>query len=544
MEPIWRKSYPAHIPYEVDPDSVGSLVNLIESAFARYRSSPAYYNRGTTLTYGEVDEMSGHYAAWLQSGLRLKKGNRIALMCPNILPFPVAMYGHLRAGLIQVNVNPLYTARELRHQLDDAQVETVVLVESALPALRDTLDKVPVKNVVVIGKDDLLGKEDSATTPELPGINACTFCSALAAGKKENCEPVSLNGDDLAFLQYTGGTTGLAKGAMLSHRNVITNVLAFTAFLGDEIFGDNEEKIVITATPLYHILGLAVNCLSFLYKGGLNILIDNPRDMEAFMVELRKWPFTVITGVNTLFNALLHAPGFTELDFTPLKLAIGGGTPIQETISNRWQAVTGKHIKEGYGMSETGGVTQTPPDMQGFRSTIGLPFPSLEVSLRDNEGNETTQGEPGEICFRGPTVMRGYWGREDLNETIFTRDGFFRTGDIATVDEDGYFHIIDRKKDMILVSGFNVYPVEVEEVGAAAPGVYECACIGVPDDRTGEAVKLFVVPRENAGVTADQIRDYCRRNLAAYKVPKFIEFIEALPKSPVGKILRRELREV
>jgi long-chain acyl-CoA synthetase len=543
MEPIWRKSYPAHIPYEVDPNSVGSLVDLIESAFARYRTSPAYHNRGTTLTYGDVDELSGCYAAWLQSRLQLKKGDRIALMCPNILPFPVAMYGHLRAGLIQVNVNPLYTPRELQHQLNDAQVETVVVVESALPTLREILDKVPVKNVVLIGRDDLLGEQDTASVPALPGIRASTFTSALAALKREDYKPVALNGDDLAFLQYTGGTTGLAKGAMLSHRNVITNVLAFTAFLGDEIFGDKEEKIVITATPLYHILGLAVNCLSFLYKGGLNILIDNPRDMDAFVAELRKWPFTVITGVNTLFNALLHTPGFTELDFSSLKLAVGGGTPIQEAISNHWQAVTGKHIKEGYGMSETGGVTQTPPGMRGFRSTIGLPFPSLQVSLRDDEGNEVDPGEPGEICFRGSTVMRGYWGREDLNDDIFTQDGFFRTGDIATVDGDGYFHIVDRKKDMILVSGFNVYPIEVEEVGTAAPGVYECACIGVPDEKTGEAVKLFVVPRKDAGVTVDEIRDYCRRNLAAYKVPKYIEFIEALPKSAVGKILRRELRE-
>ena len=543
MEPIWRKSYPAHVPATVDPDGVGNLVNLIESAFQRYQSAPAYHNRGTTLTYAEVDELSNSYAAFLQTRLRLEKGDRIALMCPNILPFPVAMYGHLRAGLIQVNVNPLYTPRELRHQLNDAQAETIVLVETALPALQAVLGEVPVSNVITIGGGDLRAEAGPATSPELPGVQSFRFIDALKAGRQYARLPVNLDGDDLAFLQYTGGTTGLAKGAMLSHRNVITNLLAFTAFLGDSIFGDDVEKVVITATPLYHILGLVVNCLSFLHKGGLNILIDNPRDLPAFVEELGRWPFTVITGVNTLFNALLHTPGFEELDFSPLKLAMGGGTPIQEAISNRWHAVTGRHIKEGYGMSETGGVTQTPPDMQGFRSTIGLPFPSLEVSLRDEAGTEVAMGEPGEICFHGPTVMRGYWGREDLNDQIFTDDGFFRTGDIGSVDEDGYFHVVDRKKDMILVSGFNVYPIEVEEVGTAAPGVYECACIGVPDEKTGEAVKLFVVPKPDTEVSVEKIRAYCRQNLAAYKVPKYVEFIDALPKSAVGKILRRELRK-
>ncbi|MEJ2762252.1 MAG: AMP-binding protein [Gammaproteobacteria bacterium] len=543
MEPIWRKSYPAHVPTTVDPDSVGNLVNLMETAFHRYQDAPAYHNRGTTLTYSDVNELSDSYAAFLQTQLHLEKGDRIALMCPNILPFPVAMYGHLRAGLIQVNVNPLYTPRELKHQLNDAQAETVVLVETALPTLQAILGEVPVRSIIIIGAGDLREKEGPATLPDLPGVRSCRFIDAIRLGKQNSRSPVDLDGDDLAFLQYTGGTTGLAKGAMLSHRNVITNVLAFTAFLGDPIFGEEAEKIVITATPLYHILGLVVNCLSFLHKGGLNILIDNPRDMSGFVEELGRWPFTVITGVNTLFNALLHTPGFEELDFSSLKLAVGGGTPIQEAISNHWHSVTGKHVKEGYGMSETGGVTQTPPDMQGFRSTIGLPFPSLEVSLCDEEGNEVAMGEPGEICFRGPTVMRGYWGREDLNDQIFTADGFFRTGDIGTVDEDGYFHVVDRKKDMILVSGFNVYPIEVEEVGTAAPGVYECACIGVPDEKTGEAVKLFVVPKPGAEASVEAIRAYCRQNLAAYKVPKYVEFIDALPKSAVGKILRRELRK-
>ena len=543
MEPIWRKSYPAHIPWTVDPDSVGSLVRLIEPALARFHDRPAFHNRGTTLSYARLDELSARYAAWLQTRLQLQRGDRIALMCPNILPFPVAMLGHLRAGLVQVNVNPMYTPRELQHQLNDARVTTIVLVDSALPTLQAVLDKTAVNNVVVIGRDDLLDEADTAALPELAGVQACSFTRALAQGEQLAYAPVDLGGDDLAFLQYTGGTTGLAKGAMLSHRNVITNVLAFTTFLGDDIFGEEQDKIVISATPLYHILGLVVNCLCFLCKGGLNVLIDNPRDMDAFVSELRHWPFTMITGVNTLFNALLHTPGFAELDFSSVKLAIGGGTPIQEAISSRWQAVTGKHIKEGYGMSETGGVTQTPVDMQGFRSTIGLPFPSLEVALRDDQDREVAPGEPGEICFRGPTVMRGYWGREDLNDSIFTRDGFFRTGDIATVDPDGYFHIVDRKKDMILVSGFNVYPVEVEEVGTAAPGVYECACIGVPDEKSGEAVKLYVVPRPDTQVSADAIRDYCRRHLAAYKVPRYIEFIDALPKSAVGKILRRKLRD-
>jgi len=543
MEPVWRKSWPPHVPVTVEPDRAGSLANLIEDAFARYAREPACHNRGTTLSFAELDQLSACYAAWLQSRLQLRKGDRIALMCPNLLPFPVAMYGHLRAGLIQVNVNPLYTPRELRHQLNDAGVETIVLIESALPALREIIEEVPIRTAIIIGKDDLLQDRDAAAPADVPGVKTFTFLQTLAEGEQQSRAPVDLNGDDLAFLQYTGGTTGLAKGAMLSHRNVITNVLAFTAFLGDGIFGEAEEKIVITATPLYHILGLVVNCLSFLYKGGLNILIDNPRDMSAFVEELGKWPFTVITGVNTLFNGLLHTPGFEELDFSSLKLAMGGGTPIQEAISSRWHEVTGRHIKEGFGMSETGGVTQTPPDMEGFKSTIGLPFPSLEVSLRDENDKEVGVGEPGELCFRGTTVMRGYWGREDLNDTIFTRDGYFRTGDIAVMDADGYFRIVDRKKDMILVSGFNVYPVEVEEVGTAAPGVFECACIGVPDEKSGEAVKLFVVARPGEETSVEAIRDYCRQNLAAYKVPKHIEFIDALPKSAVGKILRRELRK-
>lgn len=542
MEPIWRKSWPKHVPDCIDPDSVGTLVNLIETAFEGYTDRPAYHNQGATLSYSEVDIMSRNFAAFLQARPHLEKGARIALMCPNILPFPVAMYGNLRAGLIQVNVNPLYTARELKHQLNDADVDSIIIIETALPTLLEVLDEVPVRTIIVIGENDLLGETDDVTLPNLSGYDVHTFQDALSAGAALTIRKIELDGDDLAFLQYTGGTTGLAKGAMLSHRNVLTNVLAFTAFLRDDVFGVN-KPIIITATPMYHILGLAANTLSFLHNGGLNILIHNPRDMPGFVEELGKWPFTVITGVNTLFNGLLHTPGFDKVDFSSLKLAMGGGTPIQEAISNHWHTVTGKHIKEGYGLSETGGVTQTPLYVEGFRSTIGLPFPSLEVSLRDDEGNEAGINEPGEICFRGPTVMRGYWGREDLNDTIFTGDGFFRTGDIATVEEDGFFHIVDRKKDMILVSGFNVYPIEVEEVGMSAPGVFECACIGVPDDRTGEAVKLFVVPKQDINVSVDEIREYCRRNLAAYKVPKFVEFIDVLPKSAVGKILRKDLRD-
>jgi len=542
MEPIWRKSWPPHVPDNVNPDGVGNLVNLIEQAFAEYADKPAYHNQGRSLDFAEMNTLSRDFAAFLQAQVGLGKGERIALMCPNILPFPAAMYGHMRAGLVQVNVNPLYTARELRHQLNDAGVETIVIIESALTTLESILDEVSIRTVVVVGQRDLLADAGDVALPHLSGCEVYAFREALAAGREIGLKQVDLDGNDLMFLQYTGGTTGVAKGAMLSHRNVLTNLLAFTAFLGEDIFGPG-EKIVITATPLYHILGLVVNCLSFLYKGGLNVLIHNPRDMEGFVEELGRWPFTVITGVNTLFNGLLHTPGFEQLDFSSLRLAIGGGTPIQEAISNHWHGITGSHIKEGYGLSETGGVTQTPLYVEGFRSTIGLPFPSLEVSLRDEEGNEVGINEPGEICFRGTTVMRGYWGREDLNDSIFTSDGFFRTGDIATVEKDGFFHIVDRKKDMILVSGFNVYPIEVEEVGMAAPGVFECACIGVADERTGEAVKLFVVPKQGADASVDTIREYCRANLAAYKVPRYVEFIDALPKSAVGKILRKNLRD-
>jgi len=538
---LWVRHYGAGMPHEIDADAYPSIWAMSAEAIAKYGDTAAFSNFGADLSYNDIDRLSENLAAYLQGELGLKKGDRIAIMAPNIMAFPVTMFADIRAGLVQVNVNPLYTPRELQHQLKDADTDTIVIFSGSTPVLAEIIADTPIKNIIVAN----LGDCGNTALPSPPCDerlgDVVSFTDALAAGEKLSFTPVDLSGDDLLFLQYTGGTTGLSKGAALTHRNLVANILQFHAQIGEHI--REGEEIVITALPLYHIFALMVNCLTYFTKGGRNVLITNPRDMPGFVAELANWKFSVFTGVNTLFNGLLHTPGFADLDFSNLSLIGGGGTAIQEAISNKWREVTGKHITEGYGLSETSPVvTFNLPGIDEFTATIGIPMPSTDVSLRDENGNEVAKGEPGELCVKGPQVMVGYWRKEEETAEVTTADGYFRTGDVAILTEDDRFKIVDRIKDMILVSGFNVFPNEIEGVVANMDGVLEAACIGVPDDRTDEAVKLFVVKTPEAEVSAEQIIAYCRDNLTAYKVPRQIVFIDELPKSAVGKILRRELR--
>jgi long-chain acyl-CoA synthetase len=447
----------------------------------------------------------------------------------------------MRAGAIVANVNPLYTPRELRHQLNDTGARAIVIFANATPVLGEVLGDTPLEKVIVTQLGDLL-----SAGPPTAGIDerlgeVVGFNAALAAGRERKLTPVPLTGENIIFLQYTGGTTGLSKGATLTHRNLVANLMQFSATAGQAI--QEGESIVITALPLYHIFALMVNCIAFMMVGARNVLITNPRDMPGFVAELKKWRFTVLTGVNTLFNGLLHTEGFGECDFSGLKLCVGGGSAVQRAVAEKWKQVTGCTLLEGYGLSETSPIlTFNPIDATEFSGTIGIPVPSTEISLRDDQGNEVAIGEPGELCAKGPQVMAGYWGREEATRDVMTEDGFFRTGDIATMDERGYFRIVDRKKDMILVSGFNVFPNEIEEVLAQHEGVLEAACVGVPNEHSGEAVKAFVVAKPGVELSEQQIREHCRGRLTAYKVPKHIAFIDELPKSNVGKVLRRELR--
>ncbi|MEM8815175.1 MAG: AMP-binding protein [Pseudomonadota bacterium] len=542
MNKPWLAHYGDRIPHEIDADRYQNVVTMLLEAAEKYAEKPAYASFGGTQTYAAVRDLGRDFAAYLQSELGIEKGDRVAVMLPNMMAFPIAMQGILRAGAVQVNVNPMYTARELEHQLNDAAVETIVVFAGSTPTLAEVLENTPIKTVIVAQLDDFVGR-GVPDAPQASGLeNTARFTDAVAAGADLPFSPPEIASDDLIFLQYTGGTTGLSKGAMLTHRNLVANVLQFEAFANDGVNYGNE--VVITAIPMYHIFALMVNTLSYHHFGGTSVLITNPADMPAFVEEWSKWPVTVFSGVNTLYNGLLHTPGFAELDFSRLSLAVGGGAPVQKAVSDKWKAVTGKHIKEGYGLSETSPVlTMNPFGMEEFLSSIGIPWPSTDISLRDDEGREVPQGEEGELCARGPQVMKGYWRRDDATAEVMTGDGYFRTGDVAVMDPNGFFRIVDRKKDMILVSGFNVFPNEIESVVAALDGVLECACIGVPDERTGEAVKLFVVKSDET-LTAEAVEEHCREALTAYKVPKQITFIDALPKSTVGKILRRELRQL
>ncbi|EKZ96212.1 long-chain fatty acid--CoA ligase [Cupriavidus metallidurans] len=555
MEKLWLKNYPAGVPAEIDASQFRSLAQLLEESFRTYADRRAFICMDHAMTYGELDQLSHAFAAWLQSrGLR--PGARVAIMMPNVLQYPVVLAAVLRAGYVVVNVNPLYTPRELEHQLKDSGAEAIVILENFASTLQAVLSATPVKHVVVASMGDLLGTVKGAIVNfvvrnvkkmvpawELP--HCVRFKDVLAEGRKMTLKPVNTGPDDVAFLQYTGGTTGVSKGATLLHRNIVANVLQSEAWMQPALAkgAPIDQVVTITALPLYHIFALTVCCLLGMRSGGLSILIPNPRDIPGFIKELQKYKFHMFPAVNTLYNALLNHPDFAKIDFSGLRVANGGGMAVQEAVAKNWLAKTGCPIIEGYGLSETSpSATCNPTDTDAFSGTIGLPLPSTDVSIRDDDGNELPLGQPGEICLRGPQVMAGYWNRPDETAKVMTADGFFKTGDIGVMDERGYTKIVDRKKDMILVSGFNVYPNEVEGVVAECPGVLEVAAVGVPDQHSGEVVKLFVVKKDPALSEADVIA-FCKERLTGYKRPKYVEFRTELPKTNVGKILRRELRD-
>ncbi|SFN19371.1 AMP-binding protein [Variovorax sp. OV329] len=535
----WLASY-GEVPADINPDAYPSVVALAEDAMARYAGKTAFVGAGQALSYADIDALSRDFCAWLQS-VGVIKGDRVAVMLPNIMAFPVAFLGIARAGAVQVNVNPLYTPRELEHQLVDSGSEAIVIYADALPTLAGILAKTPVKRVIVAprpGAGDALGRgsEVPATIEGSVGFN-----DALAAGARLERQPVQLAGDDLLFLQYTGGTTGPSKGAALSHRNLVANTEQFKAFM--RVATRPGEETIVTAIPLYHIFALMVNFITYFSVGAENWLVPNPRDGEAFVGVLERARPTVFMGVNTLYAGLTQHPRLGQLDWSRLRLAGGGGAAVIRTVSDRWKSLTGVFIREGYGLSETSPVLSfNPVYINEFTGTTGLPLPSTDIKLLGDEDEEVPVGQPGEICAKGPQVMGGYWQKPEANAAAFTDDGYFRTGDVGVFDAKGFLKIVDRKKDMIIVSGFNVYPNEVEEVATACPGVAECACIGVPDEKTGEAVRLFVVKAPGASVDEAQLIAHCRAAMAAYKVPKTVTFVDALPKSTVGKILRRDLR--
>ena len=549
MEKIWIKHYPKGIPAEIDVDEYASVRDVFDESVSKFAARPAFTCMGKTISFGELETLSGAFGAYLQAN-GCKKGTRIALMMPNILQYPVCLFGILRIGCTVVNVNPLYTARELEHQLSDSGAEMIVVVENFAHTVQEVLDKTKVRQVIVTSIGELLGIKGIAVDLvlrhvkkmipawKLPG--AVRLSDALAAGRRGKIEPVPVAHDDIAFLQYTGGTTGVAKGAMLLHRNIVANLQA-RAWVRP--FLSNEREIIITPLPLYHIFSLTANCLTFMTLGAENVLIPNPRDIPGFIAEMGKFKFTAFTGVNTLFNALVNNPDFAKLDFSSLRLTLGGGMAVQEAVAVKWKQVTGCTLVEAYGLTETSpAATINPLDLPAYNGSIGLPIPSTEVVLRDDAGKDVALGQPGEICIRGPQVMAGYWNRPDETANVMTADHYFMTGDVGVMDERGFVRIVDRKKDMILVSGFNVYPNEIEGVVAMHPGVLECAAVGVPDSKSGEAVKLFVV-KKDPSLTADEVLKHCRSQLTGYKMPRDVEFRKDLPKTNVGKILRRELRD-
>jgi len=544
----WLRAYPQGTPAEVNADEYPSLVALFEESCRRFADRPAFHNLGTTLTYQDMDRLSAHFAGYLAS-LGLERGDRVAIMMPNLLQYPVALFGTLRAGLTVVNTNPLYTARELRHQLVDSGARCIVVLENFAHVVAAVRADTKLEHVITTAVGDLVPFPKRAAVnfvvrhvkkmvPAYAIPDAVDMRSALAIGAASAFRPVAIGPQDLAFLQYTGGTTGIAKGAMLTHRNMVANLVQVAAFWQRLI--EPGREIMITPLPLYHVFCLTCNCLVFMHHGGLNVLITNPRDIPAFVKELRKWPFTFITGVNTLYNALLNHPDFAQLDFSHLKLGAAGGMALHPSVANRWRTTTGRWLVEGYGLTESAPVVACNPYDAPQIGSVGLPLPSTEVSIRDGE-TELPEGESGELCVRGPQVMRGYWNRPDETAKVLSPDHWLRTGDIATIDAAGFVRIIDRKKDMIIVSGFKVFPNEIEGVLAEHPAVLECGVIGVPDPRSGQAVKAFVVIRPGSAATAEELREHCRLNLTAYKVPRSVEFRESLPKTNVGKILRREL---
>ena len=552
VEKIWLQSYQEGVPAEVDLGEFQSLGEMFQNSVTLYRDRVAFINMGAEMTYGELDVLSRDFAAYLQTSLKLQKGDRVAIMMPNVLQYPVCMLGALRAGCVVVNCNPLYTPRELEHQLKDSGAETIVVLENFAHTLAHVIAQTSIKNVVIARMGDLLGfakgalvnfvvKHVKKMVPawRIPG--AVDFGRAISQGAASGFTPVSVTQDDLAYLQYTGGTTGLSKGAMLTHGNILANLSQAHAWIKAEL--KEGEELVVTALPLYHIFALTANCFLFMRIGARNLLITNPRDLKSFVSDLAKYPFTVILGVNSLFNLLLNNEAFKTLDFSTLKITLGGGMAVQSSIAEKWKRLTGVPLIEAYGLTETSpAAVINPLNNSEYTGAIGLPISSTDVAIRNDDGIDVPLGERGELCIRGPQVMKAYYHRPEETANVMMPDGFLRTGDIVVMDEKGYIKIVDRKKDMILVSGFNVYPNEVEEVVAMHPGVLEVASVGVATEGAGEVVKIFVVKKDES-LTAEQLIAHCRANLTGYKVPRQVEFRKDLPKSNVGKILRRELRE-
>ena len=552
MEKLWLKSYPENVPGELPDPPFRSVREIFEQAFDAWPERPAYTNMGTTLTYGDVDQLSMQFACHLQQNLELTRGERVAIMLPNVLQYPVVLAAIFRAGLVAVNVNPLYTARELKHQLKDSGARCIVILENFAHTLESVIDDTPVEHVITTGIGDLLNFPRGAVTnfvlryvkravPAYSLPDKETFRAALKAGEHKGLQHVELGYADIAFLQYTGGTTGVSKGAMLSHRNLVRNVQQIMLW-HDDIYEGLPWIIAITALPLYHIFALQGNCLTICAMGGENILITNPRDAKGFVNELGKHKFNLITGVNTLFASLMNTPGFSDIDFSGLRACVGGGMAVQPAIAADWEKVTGKPILQGYGLTETSPIATANAFKDGFNGSIGLPLPGTELMIADDDGNPLPVGEIGEICIKGPQVMEGYWHRPQETADVMLPGGWLKTGDVGRMDENGFTYIEDRKKDMILVSGFNVYPNEIENVVVEMEGILEAAAIGIPDDKSGEVVKLFAV-RTDSSITEQHVIDHCRTNLTNYKRPREVEFREELPKTNVGKILRRALRD-
>ena len=552
MDQPWINHLPEDVPAEINVEQYSSLVDMFETAVAKYEDQPAFINMGATLTYRKLEERSRAFAAYLQNELKLEKGDRVALMMPNLLQYPIALFGVLRAGMVVVNVNPLYTPRELKHQLIDSGAKAIVVVSNFARTLEEVVEQTPVESVIITSLGDQLSapkrtlvnfvvKYIKKLVPKYDLPHALSMRDTLSTGRRMQYIKPEVTNDDLAFLQYTGGTTGVSKGAMLTHGNIVANVLqadgAYSPALNDG------SEFVVTALPLYHIFALTVNCLLFLHKGSQNLLITNPRDIPGFVAELKKYPFTALTGVNTLFNALVNSDDFSQLDFSRLKLSIGGGMAVQKAVADKWQTITKTRLLEGYGLTEASPLlTCCPYNLDGYNGSIGFPAPSTLIQIRNDDGKVLAQGETGELFGKGPQVMKGYWQRPEETAKVIDTDGWLATGDIGYMDEKGFFYIVDCKKDMILVSGFNVFPNEVEEVVALHPKVIEVAAVGVPNDASGELVKVFVVAKDKS-LTAEDIIKHCRIHLTGYKVPKLVEFRDELPKTNVGKILRRELRD-
>jgi long-chain acyl-CoA synthetase len=548
----WFKHYPAGVAHQINPDQFSSISDLFDQSVQKYRDNVAFCNMGTELTFADLNDLSADFASFLQNVAKLKKGDRIALQMPNLLQYPVALYGALRAGLVVVNTNPLYTSREMLHQFRDSGAKAIVIFAGSAHALAEIIDQTQIETVVVTSVGDMLGFPKSVLVNsvvkyvkkmipayDLPG--SYSFYEALDLGSNHSFKPEKCSGQDLAFLQYTGGTTGVAKGAELTHRNILSNMLQIVEWIRPVLV--EGQEVAVCALPLYHIFCLTVNSMAFMYFGGTNVMITNPRDIADFLKTLKKYPFTIVTGLNTLYNAMMNHADFQSIDFSHLKISVAGGMALQGAVAERWLKLTGTPLVEGYGLTETSPVASCNPiDGTDRVGTIGLPLPSTDMKLIDDDGREVAQGERGEICIRGPQVMRGYWQQPEETANILTKEGWIKTGDIGVSDADGFTKIVDRKKDMSLVTGFNVYPNEIEDVVSRHPKVLEVAAIGVPDAKSTEAVKIFVVPRDPT-LTKEELLIYCRENLTGYKMPRHVEFRTELPKTNVGKILRRELRD-